>query len=219
MKAVTVGLFLACASYLIAADDRVKVDNDMVRVLKAVEEPHEKTPLHQHEFNRVMVYMDASDLLVTHEDGRVEKQHWKAGDIEWSPAGGRHTSENAGSAPIRIVEVELKKAGPKTPVKRAAGLDPVAIDAKHNVLLFENDQVRVFRSWREPRGQEAMHEHTGAGRVAILLADLDVRVKSDDGTSTPMHEKAGDVLWSGPSKHAATNMGSQKFDMILVEVK
>jgi len=34
-----------------------------------------------------------------------------------------------------------------------------------------------------------------------------------------MHEKAGDVLWSGPSKHAATNLGPGKFDMVLVEVK
>jgi len=166
-----------------------------------------------------MVYMDASDLLVTHEDGRVEKQHWKAGDAEWNPPSGRHTSENAGKTPARIVEIELKKPGPKMPAKRAPELDPVAIDAKHNVLLFENDQVRVFRSWREPGAQEAMHEHTGTGRVAVLLADLDVRVKSGDGTSETMHRKAGDVLWSGPSKHAATNLGRSKFDMILVEVK
>ena len=169
--------------------------------------------------NRVMVYMDASDLVVTHADGRVEKQHWKAGDVEWSPAGGRHTSENVGKTAVRIVEVELKKPGPKTAATRAAELDPVAIDGKHNILLFENGQVRVFRSWREPGGQEAMHEHTGTGRVAVLLADLDVRVKSGDGTSEVMHEKAGDILWSGPSKHAGTNLGARKFDMILVEVK
>jgi len=202
-----------------AADDEVKVDNESVRVLKAVEEPHQKTPLHEHQFNRVMVYMDACDLAVTREDGRVEKQHWKAGDAAWSPAGGRHTSENVGKAAARIVEIELKKPGPKTPAPRATDLDPVAIDAKHNVLVFENDQVRVFRSWREAGGQEAMHEHTGTGRIAVLLADLDVRVKSSDGASETMHKKAGDVLWSGLSKHAATNLGARKFDMILVEVK
>jgi len=218
MKTGLAGVFLL-AVCLIAADDGVKIDNDSVRVLKAVEEPHSKTPMHEHPFNRVMVYMDACDLVVTQEDGRVEKQHWKAGDAQWSPAGGRHTSENVGKASARIVEIELKKPGPKTPARRAAELDPVAIDAKHNVLLFENDQVRVFQSWREPGGQEAMHEHTGTGRVAVLTADLEVRVKSGDGTSEMMHEKAGDILWSGPSKHAATNLGARKFDMILVEVK
>ena len=101
-----------------------------------------------------MVYLDPSDLMVTHEDGRVEKQHWKAGDVEWSPASGRHTSENAGSKPVRIVEIELKKPGPKAAAKPARDLDPVAIEAVHNILLLENDQVRVFRSWREPGGQE-----------------------------------------------------------------
>jgi oxalate decarboxylase/phosphoglucose isomerase-like protein (cupin superfamily) len=214
MKAV----LFACTC-VFAAETQVQVDNDAVRVLTAVEEPHQKTALHEHGFSRVMVYLDASDLVVTHENGRIEKQHWKAGDVEWSPAGGRHTSENAGNAPVRIVEIELKKPGPIMPATRARELDPVAIDAKHNVLLFENDQVRVFRSWREPGAQEAMHEHTGAGRVAVLTADLDVRVKSGDGTSETMHQKAGDVLWSGPSKHAATNLGRGKFDMILVEVK
>ena len=64
-----------------------------------------------------------------------------------------------------------------------------------------------------------MHEHTGTGRVVVLLADLDVRVKSGAGTSETMHEKAGHIMWSGPSKHAGSNIGKQKFDMILVEVK
>ena len=211
-------LLLTC-SCLFAAETQVRIDNDAVRVLAAVEEPHQKTALHDHAFNRVMVYMDASDLVVTQTDGRVQKQHWKAGEAEWSPAGGKHTSENAGNAPVRIVEIELKKPGPKMPAKRSPELDPVAIDPKHNVLMFENDQVRVFRSWREPGGQEAMHEHTGTGRVAVLTADLEVRVKSGEGTSETMHQKAGDVLWSGPSKRAATNLGKSKFDMILVEVK
>jgi len=216
MKTLIAGLLLI-ATLLAGAD--VKVDNDAVRVLKAVEEPNQKTPLHRHEFNRVMIYLDASNLAVTHEDGRVEKQHWKSGDVEWSPAGGQHTSENLAKLPVRIVEVELKQPASKMPVRRVAGLDPVAIDPKHNILLFENEQVRVFRSWREPGAQETMHGHVGTGRVAVLLTDLDATVVSDDGTSSPVHAKAGDVLWSGPVKHATRNLGLTKFEMIVVEVK
>jgi hypothetical protein len=216
MKMLIAGGLLV-ASLLAGAD--VKVDNDSVRVLKAVEEPHQKTALHQHEFNRVMIYLDASDLAITHEDGRVEKQHWKSGDVEWSPAGGKHTSENLGMRPVRIVEVELKQAAPKIPVRRVAALDPVAIDPKHNVLLLENEQVRVFRSWREPGAQETMHEHAGTGRVAVLLTDLDATVRSDYGTSNPVHAPAGDALWSGPITHATKNLGRAKFEMIVVEVK
>jgi hypothetical protein len=216
-RALTGAFFLA--GRLILADDPVKVDNEFVHVVMAVEEPHQKTPLHEHQLNRLLVYLDKSDLSMTSEDGRVQRKHWKAGDIEWSLAGGRHVTENIGKSAVRIVEVELKKPAPKTVPRRAADLDPVAIDPKHNLLLLENDQLRALRNWREPGGNEAMHEHTGAGRVVVLLTDIDVRVKDGDGSEAPLHEKAGDVFWSGPSKHGATNIGKSKFEMILIEVK
>jgi hypothetical protein len=145
--------------------------------------------------------------------------YWKAGQAAWSLAGGRHTSENVGSAPAHIVEIELKKPAPSIPPARKPELDPIAIDPTHNILLFENGQVRVFRSWREPGAGEMMHQHAGAGRAAVLLTNLDASVKLQDGTVTRLHAAAGDVSWSGPVIHATTNLGSQKFEMIVVEVK
>ncbi len=207
---------LAC---LAAADDRVPIDNQAVRVLKALEQPHQKTPLHQHVYNRVVIYLDAGEMTVHPDRGLVQTNHYAAGQVTWSPAGGKHISENSGNTPIRIVEIELKNPAPKSPPIRSAALDPVAIDPEHNVLLFENAQVRVFRSWREPGGEERMHEHAGAGRVAVLLTDIHARVKLADGTATKLDGSAGDTLWSLPVKHAATNLGAQKFEMIIVEVK
>jgi oxalate decarboxylase/phosphoglucose isomerase-like protein (cupin superfamily) len=203
------------------ADDTLKVvvDNDAVRVLKVIEKPHHPTALHEHPFNRVMVYLDAGDMEIRRQDGRVEKQHWTANQVAWSPANGMHVGENTGATPLRVVEIELKKPGPDRPVQRVREFDPVAIDSEHDPLLFENAQVRVFRSWREPGATEKMHEHPGAGRVSVLLADLDVRVKTSDGAVSPVKAAAGDVLWSLPARHAATNVGSRRFDMIIVEVK
>lgn len=209
-------LFAAC---LFAADDRIKVDNDFVRVIKATVLPHDKGALHRHEFNRVMIFLDAGDLTVVSQDGHKDEQHWKAGQVAWSPAGGMHTSENVGAAPLRLVEVEIKKPAPTVPPVRKPALDPVASDPKHNILLFDNPQVRVFRSWREPGGAEKMHEHTGAGRLVVLLTDLDAWMKSPDGAVTPQHGAGGDVLWSGPVTHAATNTGPQRFEMVVIEVK
>ncbi len=121
-----------------------------------------------------------------------------------------HTSENTGRAPVRVIEIELKKPAPVTPAPRAKDLDPVAIDPKHNILLFENDQVRVFRSWREPGAEERVHEHTGAGRVAVFLTDIDATVRSE-GSATPLHASAGEVSWSEPAKHSALNTGVRRF--------
>lgn len=212
MTTLLFGLLLA-----MAADDRVKIDNDAVRVLNVVDQPHTPSALHRHEVNRVMIYLSAGDLTVRYQDGKVEEQHWKPGQVAWSPAGGMHISENVGSTPLRIIEVELKKPASKAP-KRDRKLDPVAIDPKHNVLLFENAQVRVFRSWREPGATEMMHEHVGTGRVGVFLTDLDATVKLGDGSSSALHLKAGDVTWSGPVTHATTNLGPNRFEMIVVEV-
>lgn len=217
MKLLT-SVLLCCAS-LSAADDRIKVDNDAVRILKVVDTPNQKSALHRHELNRVMIYLDAGVMEIVSEDGHKEKQHWKAGQVAWSQAGGRHTSENVGSSPLRIVEIELKKPAPAAPPVRKRELDPLAIDPKHNHLLFENAQVRVFRSWREPGAAEPMHEHAGAGRATVFLTDLDGSVKLADGSTSELRGSAGDVFWSGPVTHSTTNRGSAKSEVIVVEVK
>jgi mannose-6-phosphate isomerase-like protein (cupin superfamily) len=212
MMLAYLGLLLA-----FAADDRVKIDNDSVRVLNVVDQPHTPSALHRHELNRVMVYLTSGDLKVRYQDGHVDDQHWKTGQVAWSPAGGLHISENVGAKPLHIIEVELKKGPSKAPARNPK-LDPVAIDPSHNILLFENAQVRVFRSLREADGTEMMHEHAGTGRVGVYLTDLNGTVKLADGSSSPLHVKAGDVSWSAPVTHATTNVGPNKLEMIVIEV-
>jgi mannose-6-phosphate isomerase-like protein (cupin superfamily) len=207
------GLLLA-----FAADDRVKIDNDAVRVLNVVDLPHNPSALHRHEVNRVMIYLTAGDQTLRYQDGKIDRQHWKAGQVAWSPAGGLHISENVGEKPLHIIEVELKKAPSKAPVRNPK-LDPVKIDPAHNILLFENSQVRVFRSLREAGGTETMHEHLGTGRVGVFLTDLNATVKLEEGSGSPLHLKAGDVSWSGgPVTHATTNLGPNNLEMIVIEV-
>ncbi len=209
----------ACSACLLLAALHAAVDNDFVHVIQAEVQPHVKGALHRHQFNRVIIALDAGELTTVYEDGRKDAQHWKAGDVSWAPAEGMHTSENTGARPLRLVEVELKKPAPAAPAPRDPALDPVALDSRHNILLFENPQVRVFRSWREPGGMEKMHRHAGAGRLSVLLTDADAEVRSPDGSLTPLHAAAGEALWSGPVSHATRNIGPRRLDMIVIEVK
>jgi uncharacterized RmlC-like cupin family protein len=203
-----------------AAPNPVLVDNDVVKILKVVSKAGAKSAFHVHKTNRVMVYLDKGAIDIGYENGKVEHQKWKPKQAAWSPTGPRHTSHNVGGTSIRVVEVELKQPAPSTPDRRDPKMDPVATDPEHNILLFENDQVRVFRSWREPGKSESMHEHTGRGRVVVLLTDIDANVKMLDGAHTAMKLGAGEVRWSpGPATHAGTNAGKQRFDMVLIEVK
>jgi uncharacterized RmlC-like cupin family protein len=216
-------LFVTCLAVFawgLAAQTTVAVDNPSVRILSASDRPHQATALHKHDFNRVMIYLDSADQDITHPDAPTEHLHWKAGDVAWSPAGGMHISENVSANTLRIVEIEIKQAGPATPPKRAPKLDPLAIDSAHNKLIFENPQVRVFRSTRESGGREKWHEHVGAGRAVVLLGPLSARMEGANGKLTTMNGDRGDAFWTdGHIKHRGANIGSSAADMIIVEVK
>ena len=208
-----------CFSYVSAFEDGTKVDNHVVRIVEVVNAPRTTRTMPGDERDRVLIALDAGNIQRIYADGRKSHQHWGKGQALWIRAGESYTGENIGSAPMRFVEIELKKQAPVTPAARSHDLDPVAIDPKHNVLLLENEQVRVFRSWREAGATEKMHEHTGAGRVAVLLTDLDANVRVADGSTNALKALSGDVLWSGTVTHATTNLGSKKFAMVVVEVK
>ena len=204
----------------LAAQTTVAVDNPRVRILNALDHPHQPTTLHQHEYPRVMVYLDSADQDISHPGADTEHLHWKAGDVAWSPAGGMHISEVVSAVDLRIVEIEIKQPAPAVPPKRARNLDPLAIDSAHNKLIFENPQVRVFRSTREAGGREKWHEHAGAGRAVVLLTDLSARIESANGKLASMNGARGDVFWTdGYIRHRGSNLGNRPSDMIIVEVK
>lgn len=207
----------ACALF---GETRVVVENDAVRILSATQAPGEKTPLHRHARNRVVVFLDSGDLRVFDEQGRAKDEHYSAGQTIWSGPTGMHITQNTGAAPLRIVEIEIKRPAPEKPPRLKPEFDPVATDPKHNLLLFDNDSVRVFKSWREPGASETLHAHMGIGRAVVLLTDLDVDAKLADGTVSRKTGHAGDVLWSdGPVTHAGTNLAAKPFEMVIVEVK
>lgn len=144
---------LALVSLLIAQPKAPPIENEFVRVVMATDQPATKPgPLHEHKQNRVMIYLDSGDIQIKHADGRIENQHWKAGDIAWSPASGMHTSQNVSSKPVRIVEIELRNTG-----GGAAKAVPSAI--------LDNAQTLVYRA-EKPRGRNFVAVSEKAAAVA-----------------------------------------------------
>src|SRR5579864_7741615 len=157
MRNVALWGVLILASVLPAQDDTVKFDTPEVRVLKVTSAPGQKSAMHTHEVNRVMIYLDDGHMTLTGANGKVENVRWRAGDVRWSPAAGPHVSENVGSRPYRIVEVELKNAaGGALP---ANPLDPVRVDPRRYKVEFENPQVRVLRARYGAHEAGVVHEH------------------------------------------------------------
>jgi len=206
----------ALASLFAAEQITTPINNDDVRVLSVVVQPHEPTKMHQHVTNRVMIYRQAGVQAFRFQDGRKETLRWSAGEVKWSPAAGMHIAEITSGEPVNIVEIELKKKGaglaPNTP------LDPLKIDPKHYKIEFENDQVRVFRVKVGPHATAPMHEHT-LKRIITYLTDANTRVTGADGKVGNQLHKAGDIVWGEHAKHKEENLSDKPFEVLVTELK
>jgi quercetin dioxygenase-like cupin family protein len=214
-------LWAATAALLIAQSSRtnpVVIENEHVRVLKVIDPPHRKGQLHEHAMNRVMIYLNEGHIVLNYEDGKTDDQKVKAGEVRWSQAGGKHTSENVGPGPVEIVEIELKSkpGGESKPITGA--LDPVKVHPANYTILFENDQVRAVRARLDPHMKVRQHAHT-VNRVQVFLTDFLVKVTAADGTVSEINRKAGDTAFAGPATHEEENLLAAPGEVVLVELK
>jgi uncharacterized RmlC-like cupin family protein len=190
------------------------IENEQVRVLDVTSPAHRKSGLHEHGRNRVMIYLTAGTNRLEYEDGRVENLTFQPGDALWSPAGGRHTSDNPGGRPFRVIEVELKTAGaPFQP----GPLDPVRLAPQWYRAVLDNPQVRVLRVTVPAKAKVPLHEHE-RNRVVVYLSRAVVRVTSESGTAES-RVSAGDVRWAGTARHSEENLSDEAFDVVVVELK
>jgi quercetin dioxygenase-like cupin family protein len=209
-------LLLLAAMPLFPQGNKPLLENDQVKVLMAVDQPHVKTSLHKHDVNRVMVYLNAGKQEMVTE-GKKSEVSYKAGEAKWSAAGGMHTAEVTSAEPLKIVEVEIKKPGDLTKMIRTP-LDPPKIDPQDYKVEFENAQVRVVRVKMAAHRKVPEHEHQ-LNRVVIYLTDQDGTMTSADGQVTKAQHKPGEVSWGGPVKHREENLMDKPFEAIVVELK
>jgi quercetin dioxygenase-like cupin family protein len=210
-------LLIAGGASLFAQGAATPIENDQVRVIQVTDQPHAKTSPHEHKLNRVMIYLTAGRQEITPQGGKAAVLKYKAGEVKWSPAGGMHVSEVISSAPVRIVEVEIKKEGdPGKAVKTA--LDPLKVDPKDYKLEFENSQVRVIRVRFPPHHAVPLHEHL-LNRVVVYITDQNGRMTTPDGKVDTAQHKAGEASWGAPVKHQEENMSDKAFEAVVVELK
>lgn len=193
------------------------LENDRVKVIRALEKPNVKGGFHKHKLNRVMIYLQDGQQRFEYEDGRQpEVFDWKAGEVKWSKADGMHSPEVINSDAFNIIEIELKKAGLRRAITSTR--DPVKIDPKHYKVEFENDQVRVLRVKIEAHGTVPMHQHS-VNRVTVFLTDQYFRVKDSQGRVETMKHKAGAAVWGTPAIHAEENLSDHPFEVLAIELK
>ena len=88
------------------AHHSVLFENERVRVLRTVLEPHLKGPLHEHP-HYVVVYLTDLHTTMTMADGRAIDNPRRPGDVAWrDPL--KHVTENIGERQAVEIQVELK---------------------------------------------------------------------------------------------------------------
>jgi quercetin dioxygenase-like cupin family protein len=209
----TLGLYvgLLAGAQLAAQNSQFAFENDQVLIKEKHGQPHD------HKLNRVMVYLGAGGETLHYLDGHDVVLKWGDRDIQWSPASGLHTSEIANNTPVQLIDIGIKKPGDPAKVATTA-LNPLRVDPKDYKLEFENSQVRVVRVGIGPRQSVPMHEYV-LNHVVVYFTDQNVRETSPEGKAEVKQHKAGDFIWSGPSKHKIENLSDKPFEAAVVELK
>jgi len=191
-------------------------ENNEVKVFRAFEKYQVVGKFHQHDMNRVMVYLQSGRQRFEYQDGRQPAVFdWKAGQVVWSPPSGMHSPEVL-DHDFDIIEIELKTPGTDKPI--TGNLDSLKVDPGHYKLEFENPQVRVLRVSIPPHGVAPMHAHS-TDRVTVFLTDQNFQTKDSTGKVATVEHKAGDVVWGTPIEHSEQNLSDQPFEAVSVEIK
>jgi quercetin dioxygenase-like cupin family protein len=194
----------------------VLIENNEVKVARALEKNQVVGKFHQHDMNRVMIYLQSGRQQFEYQDGRQPAVFdWKAGQVVWSPPSGMH-SPKVLDHDFDIIEIELKNPGTDKAI--TGDLDPLKVDPSHYTLEFENPQVRVLRVKIPPHGVAPMHAHP-TDRVTVFLTDQNFQTKDSTGKVTTVEHKAGDVAWGTPIEHTEQNLSDQSFEAVSVELK
>ena len=84
----------------------VVLENERVRVLRTILEPHVKAPMHEHP-HYVVVYLTDLHTAMKLSDGKVIDNLRRPGELAWRDAL-KHETENVGDRTAMEIQVELK---------------------------------------------------------------------------------------------------------------
>jgi quercetin dioxygenase-like cupin family protein len=208
-------LIILLTATIFAQAPPVPIENEWVKVIVAQNTPGQKSRLHKHDVNRVMVHLSAGTMRLAYEGKPVNDVKFNAGTVRWDPSGGMHTSENVGGTTYKIVEVELRKAG--SPVAWPPK-DPLAVAPKIYRLEFDNDQVRVVRVRIPAKGAIPQHEHA-TNRVTVALTDAKIQLTKADGSKVEATFAAGEPRWGMPDVHAEQSLVDHPIELIMIDIK
>lgn len=195
---------------------RVKLENDVVRIVDVEIPPGDRTLVHEHALNYAFLMVSASRL-------RNEVQGKPAVDID-IPAGlvgyyratqgvYVHRFTNIGHRAFRAIGIELLSvsASPEvtTPLDRSTGY----------VTVLDNERVRAYRLVLEP-GQSTGLVRLAPRTVRVAGGAAVLKERNADGTERDLHLAPAQFEWrKNAAAVALTNAGSAPAELYEFELK
>ena len=102
---------------------------------------------------------------------------------------------------------------------QAKARDNLVLGPIGNRVIFENDHVRVWELAVDPGKNKGVHRHD-LPYVIVPMTDGDIEIKSIDGRSYRVQDKAGQAIWRDAGEvHDLINHGDAVYRNVLVEIK
>lgn len=96
-------------------------------------------------------------------------------------------------------------------------------EVTHRVPMFENDEVKVWKTIIVPNSPLAMHRHEH-GRTIVALKGGTLTIQQDTGEKTKVVWETGKAYWldadpPGDKKHADVNETTETIEVMVIENK
>jgi len=108
-------------------------------------------------------------------------------------------------------------------VLTGAAIDMSAQGVTHRVPMFENDQVKVWKTIIVPNSPLSMHRHE-FGRTIVVLKGGTLTIQQDTGERTKVEWETGKAYWldadpPGDKKHEDVNESKETIEVMVIESK
>jgi len=185
-------------------------ENDRVRVIEVLWEPGAATqPAKLGDGDTVGVVVRGGAMEHALAAGKTERRERQTGDVLWQPGNRQiEARRNAGSSPIQIVQVLLKKA-PPTGAYRAA--------PPGGRKVLDNRRVAVFDRELAPGQKIAMHKY--APRIWVVLEGGTLQATDPEGKQQQARVLPAQVLALISTEHSIENIGKRPVRYVSIELK
>lgn len=224
----TVALMLLATSLTAGAQgapDAVTVDpthhnllmeNDHVRVFRALASPGARSPMHSHP-PFVFVGMGTGRLRLATPAASDVIFDIHPEQVLWMENAEHSWEVLAGQPHVIAVEVKAAKRGVVPAAITIPSTDATIVDATAHQVIMENDYVRVLEVLASGGARSPMHSHS-RGAVIISLGRVRARLTFPAGESQIFDIHPGQVLWFEPGSHSWEILSGQN-RLVVVELK